>query len=143
MSNFIEFKKRIDTRGGATFNIGTGQIDFDKGFGVSLEEHEQVFVKDDFEIKDIANFVLQKARIINLIPNLELGGWVSGDKVYLDLTEVIKDKAEAITKAIKRNQLAIFDFENKEVIDIPPIQKTGTLTQQESHKKLIIKKLLS
>ena len=140
MATIQEFNKRLLTQGGATFNLNTGQLDFNKGFGVSLEEHEQVFLKDEYSDEDLKKFLSKHIELLYDL-DLELGGWIEGDKVYLDITEVVEDKNEAIEKGVNRNQLAIFDFENKEVIDLPPSQKTGTLTQQRAHKKLIIQKL--
>lgn len=142
MATIQEFNKRLLTQGGATFNLNTGQIDCDKGYGVSLEEHEQVFLKDEYTEEDLKKFLLKNVGLL-YDDDIEVGGWIEEGKVYLDLTEVIEDKSEAITKAVNRNQLAIFDFEKKEVIELPQSQKTGTLTQQESHKKSIIKRLLS
>lgn len=49
---------------------------------------------------------------------LLLGGWVNKGLVYLDATEHFADREEAIAEGIDRNQLAIWDIENGEEIEL-------------------------
>lgn len=45
------------------------------------------------------------------------GGWVEGDKVYLDVSHNLHDRAEAIRQGQKHNQKAIYHIDSGE--DIP------------------------
>ena len=47
-----------------------------------------------------------------------VGIWKDQNKIYFDLTEVIKDKDQALKNAKNRDQLAIFNFNNSQVIEI-------------------------
>jgi hypothetical protein len=45
------------------------------------------------------------------------GGWIEGDKVYLDLSHNVHDRDQAIAMGQKHNQKAIYHIDNDE--DIP------------------------
>lgn len=47
-----------------------------------------------------------------------IGTWVEGDYVYLDLCECFVDRNYAVLIGLTRSQLAIFDNQNREVIDL-------------------------
>ena len=50
-----------------------------------------------------------------------LGGWIDRGKLYIDISNVVANKDEAIKKARKADQLAIFDLGKGETIEIKKV----------------------
>lgn len=128
--NLQNFLSDVLTNGGASFNITTGVYNPSQGFFVSVPNREVQTTNLTADL--LANFVNNN---IDLLSNESyfLGGWVENGVIYLDVSEQIFDKRIALTQGINRNQLAIFDASNSEVINLPTRQTSGTLTQQKAY----------
>jgi len=52
--------------------------------------------------------------------NLLIGGWVDDDGMaYIELSDIVQNRKEAITMGWMRNEKAIYDLWNNEEIEIP------------------------
>lgn len=121
MSNLINFKNSIIGTGGATYNLLTGEFNPDRGFMVSIKGHEDV---SKFNVNNlqytIARYIRIKADLILSGENQELflGAWVDGEDLYLDVSIHIESRAEAIRVAISNEQIAYYDCNLGESIEV-------------------------
>lgn len=87
------------------------------GYGVALSKDTEFILSDKsfnvYVIDSVINLYNDK-----LSNGLYLGIWLANSNAYFDITEIIEDKARAIEKAKEREQLAIYSFENGQVIEI-------------------------
>lgn len=93
-----------------------------QGFSVAVfDDAETVFAPKPITEDDIFRY-LKKHRDKFSDPEVYVGGWVdeSDGKVYLDLSVVKSDRGEAMALASEHSQLAIFDLENTQAIDVQP-----------------------
>jgi hypothetical protein len=58
---------------------------------------------------DIQNYVAAHHNLLSQ-PHHYIGAWVENNKVYLDVSEVTRDRAQALNMAHDRNELAVFDL---------------------------------
>ena len=121
MSNLINFKNSIIGTGGATYNLLTGEFNPDRGFMVSIKGHES---KSDYNENNlqytIAKYIRIKADLILSGENrdLFLGAWIDNGLLYLDVSIHIESRPEAILQAQANEQLAYFDCNLGEAIDL-------------------------
>lgn len=139
MNSLIEFWANTVTFKGATMNLITNQTNWNKGYFVSLPGGIIVELNNNpiQAIKDFSE--VNKKQLLE--PNKSLGSWISGGKLYLDISELILDKRQAVQLAYNRNQLAIYDNANQVSIDLPAPQKNGTVTQQKAYLTSVIDRL--
>lgn len=108
-----------DTRdnGGASYNIIWGKpLDKKDGYMVSFIDLITIntsVIKDDNKIVAVIDEML---RNIAFVPDDYLGGWMDGDKLYIDMSTWIHDKDKAISMGVNLNQKAIYDIKNDESI---------------------------
>lgn len=88
------------------------------GYGVALSKHTEIIIDEDLFIPELIQAVSKKFENYLVKPNTYLGIWLDSGKVYFDLTEIIQDIEEAKQKGNDRKQLAIFDFNTFQVIEI-------------------------
>lgn len=93
---------------GFTRAIPSGEVPTD-GFMVALLGHEQTFTTEEFEVTHLVRYVADKFEVLTGPGEVYLGAWVSDGLVYLDVSECIADRAEALTLAALRTQLAVWD----------------------------------
>lgn len=117
----LDIADQIGENHGGTFDPVTGEaINPGKGYAVSLE---------GFEVQATATSLIGLCRFLRTSwPNakrtnakpLFIGAWVDSDRdiVYYDATTIVESFGEAVALANANNQLAIFDFENRQVIAI-------------------------
>jgi hypothetical protein len=86
-------------------------------FVYSLPNYEMKF-KTKYLSNSIFNSVLKYYQQIAKVKNAYIGLWIDDGFLYYDLSKNAKSRAAAIKKAIAFNQLAIFDYKNKETIYI-------------------------
>jgi hypothetical protein len=86
------------------------------GYMVSRDGSEKVIPVSSLTADDVAAF-RSKYRTALTNPNTYLGAWVYEGKVFLDVSDHLQDKAEAIQLAYKNHQLAIFDLAAMDSID--------------------------
>lgn len=86
------------------------------GHMVSFQGFEKVL--ENPTIEDVAAYVQENAQHLCLLPNAYAGGWLDAEtgKYYLDISQNVQDKAQALWLAAERKQLAIFDLSTFESI---------------------------
>lgn len=127
------------TNGGYSVNILNNQVP-ESGFMVSLPESELKVSVERFNPQILRNYINSTNELNN--PKMYLGTWIENNNVYVDTSENILNKEEAIRKGIERGQLAIYDVKNQEVVNLPTPQKSGTMHQQKTYLEMKIRELL-
>ena len=89
-----------------------------EGFACAISGHEVVHNMDTVSELDIVDYIASKKDLCKKNSNLCFGSWLDTEtnKLYLDLSEVLPSKKEALKKAYKREQLAIFNLNTFESI---------------------------
>ena len=116
-SDLISLYDYVKENGGATFHVESGQFYSGQGFGVAVAKNLEEVV-DNFNTLGQEMFMIYLFDYIAinsklLGPTTEdfyLGLWVEHNKLYIDVTQVVATKRDALVLAKERNQLAIFDF---------------------------------
>ncbi len=117
MSNLKEFIRLTDENNGATYNLVTGEINPKSGYYVALDLNGKT-VKYQHPInKVVQNFVLKNSLILSNI-NTYLGSWIEDGKLFLDIVVRVEDRNEAIKFGKENKQKAIYDANNKTVINL-------------------------
>jgi len=138
--NLNDLMHELATTGGFTYNITTGEYDVTDGYIVSLKGFEEQLYLDDFENKDISNFIGKHVSFF-IKEEYFVGGWVDGNTVYLDVSIKVNDLEEALLLGLTNNQKAIYDAKNKRTIDLPSAQTSGTMTQNKTYNIMKAKQL--
>lgn len=118
MSNLKQFVKATIENGGASFNLVTGELNPTTGYMVAIQGHEKIVpnVTSEKQLQYIvADFIREHAIILASCISNEgnfIGTWLHENKLYLDVSCNIADKADATKAAKSGNQLAIWDCEN-------------------------------
>ena len=88
------------------------------GFACAISGHETVYNMDSVTELDIVQYIASKKELASKNSNLCFGSWLDTEtnKLYLDLSEVLPNKKQALKKAYKREQLAIFDLNTFESV---------------------------
>ena len=144
MNNFTvenAFHYAIENNG-VTFN--ESNINPSNGFMVSFQGNERTFNRDEFTLEALQAHVDECAEFLNISENNFIGVWFNPEDglYYLDLSENIQDKESAIRTGMNRDQLAIFDNKNLDVINLPERQKSGTMRQQQTYMSIKVRELL-
>ena len=140
--NANKFIQLLKENSGVSYNMITKEYNPNKGFFVSLPNLETKVSLNSLSVDDIATFI-NKHRTLLQDKTKFVGGWVDSNIVYLDISEQIFDKREALERGYKHNQLAIYDANESKVIDLPTPQRSGTTTQQKAYITQVIDKLIS
>jgi len=114
MSNLKEFISKTKKDKGATYNLETGEINPKSGYFVGIKGTEY---KLGNEAKDIQNFVLMNSVHLSDRNNF-VGSWVENGLLYLDIVVMFDSLKEAKKEGVNRGQLAIYDANNKNVIEL-------------------------
>jgi hypothetical protein len=112
--------RQTDLTGGATVSVTTGQSP-DSGYAVSLPGFEysvQSWTKRSNEALVFAYVDKYRAKLAQ--PGHYLGSWVHDGRLYLDITRVIPELAQAIKLGREGNQLAIYDIRNERELSLDP-----------------------
>ena len=88
------------------------------GYMVALEGYELQVPLTEFFTGVVADYIGQHAQKLMSNPGLCLGTWVNEGIVYLDLSENISSKEQALALGKERGQLAIFNLANMEEVTI-------------------------
>ncbi|MEV4033716.1 hypothetical protein [Streptomyces umbrinus] len=112
-SDLIDLYDAVFTHGGFTvrFNADGTLTPAASGFAVSATD-EQWSVPSALSFADFAAAI---ERLHALYPTA-MGGWVDGQRLYLDPVEIIDDRAKAEFLGRLRNQIAIYDLSASEEI---------------------------
>ena len=135
-----KFIQLLKNNSGASYNMITKEYNPNKGYFVSLPNLETKVSLQSLSVDDIATFI-NKHRSLLQDNKKFVGGWIDNDTVYLDISEQIESKREALERGYKHNQLAIYDANKGKVIDLPTPQRSGTITQQKAYVMQVIDKL--
>lgn len=140
--NLLNFFQSVKATGGGSYNIHTGELNPKDGYMVSINGCETVVdYNEDFDI-EVRRYIKKNMDVI-YEPNIFLGAWTNDGKVYLDCSQKIVDKREALHKGLRRNQKAIWDNTTLSEIALPPLQKCGTEYQKASYLNLKLEELLN
>ena len=138
--NANKFIQLLKENSGVSYNMITKEYNPNKGFFVSLPNLETKVDLESLSVDDIVTFI-NKHRSLLQDKTKFVGGWVDSNIVYLDISEQIENKREALEIGYKYNQLAIYDANLGQVIDLPTPQRSGTITQQKAYITQVIDKL--
>lgn len=139
--NANKFIQLLKENSGVSYNMITKEYNPNKGFFVSLPNLETKVPLNSLNVDNIATFI-NKHRTLLQDKTKFVGGWVDNNIVYLDISEQIENKREALELGYKHNQLAIYDANLGQVIDLPTPQRSGTITQQKAYITQVIDKLI-
>lgn len=116
MNNISMLLDTIVKNSGITLDKHLNIAELSIGYAVSYPNSETIVLESDLnESKLLELFSIYKNK---LNKNNYLGIWIDQGKVYFDLSCVINDLDQAIELGNKFNQLAIFDFKDKQVIKL-------------------------
>lgn len=99
--------------GGGTFSTTIGDFVVpDRGFAVSGGFPGLVLTYSEFEEATVADWIAE-------LPTVEyIGCWAHEGKIYIDVTDIIANRAYALALAKHRNELAVYDFATGDVITL-------------------------
>ena len=123
----------IKANGGITIDVWTaGQ----PGTGTVVSPFKGTETKiplNNFKPDDVKAF-MRKFRPLLEVPGMHLGGWISDDTVYLDVSVVTDDEVTATLLAQDGNQLATFNIGTGEFPSTPELvaRNSGALAQRRS-----------
>ena len=138
--NANKFIQLLKENSGVSYNMITKEYSPNKGFFVSLPNLETKVSLKSLSVDDIVTFI-NRHRTLLQDKTKFIGGWIDNEVVYLDISEQIFDKREALELGYKHNQLAIYDANEGKVIDLPTPQRSGTITQQKAYITQVIERL--
>ena len=126
--------------GGITFNL-EGKAP-EKGYMVSVVGQEIVIPELDYVYENLEDYINERMSLLNSMSNLYVGVWHHKGHYYIDLSENILSKADALKQGILRSQKAIWDITADEEIKLPAPQKCGTEFQKQTYLNLKVRELL-
>lgn len=138
--NANKFIQLLKENNGVSYNMVTKEYNPNKGYFVSLPNLETKVSLNSLSVDDIVTFI-NRHRTLLQDKTKFIGGWIDNKVVYLDISEQIFDKREALERGYKHSQLAIYDANESKVIDLPTPQRSGTTTQQKAYITQVIDRL--
>jgi hypothetical protein len=116
-------QEKIDTTGGYSIDLSTGQDEFNEGYAVALPGRESDrYDLEDFNenAKTYTNYYITQYEKDLAEDGKVLGFWKDDeDRVVIDVSEMVDDLEEALQLGRDRNQDAIWDNKNKKEIPVP------------------------
>ena len=103
--------------GGLTIKPFTGEKP-SGGYMVALQGYELQVPVTEFFTGIVADYIGEHAQKLMANPSLCLGTWVNEGIVYLDLSENVGSREQALALGKERNQLAIFNLETFEEVTV-------------------------
>ena len=138
--NANKFIQLLKENKGVSYNMVTKEYNPNKGFFVSLPSMETKVSLNSLSVDNIVTFI-NRHRTLLQDKTKFIGGWIDNNIVYLDISEQIENKREAFELGYQHNQLAIYDANLGQVIDLPTPQRSGTTTQQKAYITQVIDRL--
>lgn len=105
--------------GGFSIDLTTGE-NVSEGYAVAIHpDREQVIPVEDVTMSSLISYALDNMDLLAK-PGHVFGAWHDPEsgKVYLDVSTVRTDRAEALELAREHNQLAVFDFATLSSVDV-------------------------
>ena len=115
MKNLLDFCDAILKNGGATFNLVTGTSPT-TGYVVSKQGYEDTIdlfgnnVTQTMLVNSFVRVYVSEHGFELSVVEQNLGGWIHDKKLYLDISILFDNEADAIKYAKDNNQLAYFDL---------------------------------
>ena len=114
--NFRKLLDYVKENGGVSYSTVYGNLSGKKGYAVSIyKEREVVIPYPELTETEVRNYYFENAELLAQ-PEHFLGIWVENDTAYLDVSVMVRLKAEALELAKEKNQLAIFDLRKLETV---------------------------
>lgn len=116
------FDSIIANKGG-TFNFSGEPVSFPNGYAVSVSGFETVTQLEGMSARNFVNLANDLVKKVDGLADPTthyVGTWVDDGKLYIDLSVHVEDRDEAIVKAEKAEQLAIWDFALGESVTLVP-----------------------
>lgn len=107
--------------GGSTRSIVVGVQPPTAGYAVSLPEFEQRYEVGPLFYRPVARAVrdyVTNQQAVLAQPGHYLGAWLDGDVLYLDVSQVVPERAVALRLGRERQQRAIYDLARHEEIAV-------------------------
>lgn len=120
-AGLLDAIKKAD--GGFTYNAVTGEQP-KTGYALSLhKDREQVLDAKQVSLVTLAQYAQDNRSLLGQ-PNNFLGAWHNpvDDKIYIDVSTVVKSATEAERLAREAHQLAYFDLEHGKSIEVPHVK---------------------
>ena len=105
--------EHVKKNGGATLSKSLKHAEV-KGYMVSLKGFEKILKIS--EVEKIQKDIEEKQKVITK-NNQYIGLWLDNDDLYIDISENISDETTAINTGRLNEQIAIYDCNNKKVIE--------------------------
>lgn len=124
-AGLLDAIKKAD--GGFTYNAVTGEQPH-SGYALSLhKDRELVLDAKQVSLVTLARYAQDNRSLLGE-PNNFLGAWHNpvDDKIYIDVSTVVKSAAEAERLARDAHQLAYFDLEKGQSVEVPEIKAATT-----------------
>lgn len=115
-----EVYEAIKANGGITVDVWTGSQPSSGIVVAPFKETETKFSLNEFTSEDVKEY-MRKFQPLLEVSGMHLGGWVSDDTIYLDVSVVTDDEVTATTLAQDGNQLATFNLGNFTQLDTPDL----------------------
>lgn len=109
MNTTIDITTDILTNDGHTWSANDTDVPT-TGYMVSLPDYEAKVPVDAFNPGELATYVMITAEVVADRDDLFYGAWIDGGYVYLDISQHIASKQEALIAADLHDQLAIYDL---------------------------------
>jgi len=138
--NLQQFFTETLNNNGASYSILSGELNPTNGYFVSIANKGITVDLSDFSQKVVSDYISQNAIQLNQ-QKYFVGSWIDNGTVYLDITVQVADKRNALELGYRNGQLAIYDANLGQVIDLPSPQRSGTFTQQRSYITSVIDRL--
>lgn len=117
MSKHFNIISKVHHNGGITVDRA-GKEYKGAGYAVAVSKDTEIVIREELFSSDMLDRVFKLYAHNLQRDNVYLGIWKDNGKVYLDLSEVIQDKEQAIEAGKQRKQIAIFSFEDLETITL-------------------------
>lgn len=108
--NLTNFLTLCHSEKGGSYRLTNGQPTPESGYMVSLKGYERQV--DELTSTNLKNYILEHSQIIHEM-DLFVGVWEYRGKWYLDLSQNIKDLHRALSVGKERNQISIYDCQNR------------------------------
>ena len=90
------------------------------GYMVALAGHEEIIPVQALTVDRLTRYVRDHFDAL-MLDDMFLGAWRSDDNVFLDVSQCVSDREEAVFLGAARGQLAIWDVVNAAEIDTVPV----------------------
>lgn len=121
--NLRQFITGTIENGGASYNLMDGDFNPKTGYMVAKPGTEVIVeLGNDWDVYNITKavkmFIKDHIRDILSSDQNYIGSWISGGKLYLDISLRYTDRNIAILRGEQFNQLAIWDCEKRETVNL-------------------------